>query len=81
MAGEQKNERIYRVVKNNRDQYAMWIKGRELPNGWSDQYIEGDIDHCLSHLETIWANSKPRNLKEAREKSTTVNFIAFPDRS
>jgi MbtH protein len=51
---------VYKVVRNQEEQYSIWPVGRELPLGWSDAGFEGSKEACLRHIEEIWTDMRPR---------------------
>jgi MbtH protein len=54
----------YLVVRNDEEQYAIWFVGRELPAGWHDTGFSGTRDECLSHVDTVWTDMRPKSLRE-----------------
>jgi MbtH protein len=57
-------ERTYVVVRNDEDQYSIWPSGRDLPAGWHPAGFEGAKDACLSHVDSVWLDMRPRSLRE-----------------
>jgi MbtH protein len=55
---------VFAVVVNNEDQYSIWPESRELPGGWRHTGVTGSRDACLSHIETVWTDMRPRSLRE-----------------
>jgi MbtH protein len=55
----------YVVVRNDEDQYSIWPAGRELPAGWYDVGFSGAKDDCLSHVDSVWTDMRPRSVREA----------------
>ncbi len=58
------DQRTYRVVRNDEDQYSIWAAGRELPPGWHAEGFEGPRAACLQHIEGVWTDMRPRSLRE-----------------
>jgi MbtH protein len=56
--------RIYRVVVNEEEQYSIWPADRELPGGWRAEGHTGPKDDCLSHIDEVWTDMRPRSLRE-----------------
>lgn len=54
----------YLVVRNDEEQYSIWFDGRELPSGWHDTGFSGTRDECLSHVDTVWTDMRPKSLRE-----------------
>jgi MbtH protein len=58
-------EPAYVVVRNDEDQYSIWPDGRALPAGWYDAGFTGPKDACLSHVDSVWTDMRPRSVREA----------------
>jgi len=56
--------RIYRVVVNDEDQYSIWLADQELPAGWRSEGTEGDRTACLTHIDRVWTDMRPRSVRE-----------------
>lgn len=74
MIGDE-DHKIYRVVKNDEDQYSIWAIDMDLPLGWHDQQVSGSKEECLSYINEVWIDMRPRSLREAMDakNSTSVN--------
>ena len=57
------DDRTYRVVRNDEDQYSIWPSGRQLPPGWYDEGTEGTRADCLGHIDEVWTDMRPRSLR------------------
>lgn len=64
MHDEQRDERSYRVVVNDEEQYSIWPGDRELPGGWREEGTRGDRETCLAHIDRVWTDMRPRSLRE-----------------
>jgi MbtH protein len=53
------DERIYRVVRNDEEQYSIWPAGRDLPPGWRAEGTEGPRADCLAHIDRVWTDMRP----------------------
>jgi MbtH protein len=58
------DDRQYRVVVNDEDQYSIWLAERDLPAGWRSEGTEGTRSACLEHIDRIWTDMRPRSLRE-----------------
>jgi MbtH protein len=70
MSDDDEDTRTYRVVRNDEDQYSIWLADRELPSGW---YAEGTMagkQECLDHIGRIWTDMRPRSLRERMERTS-----------
>ncbi|MEW2050550.1 MbtH family protein [Streptomyces sp. NPDC051445] len=67
MATELTDDRTYRVVRNDEDQYSIWWAERDLPAGWTAEGTEGTREQCLSRIAEVWTDMRPRSLRERME--------------
>ncbi|MFC8361398.1 MbtH family protein [Streptomyces griseorubiginosus] len=67
MATELTDDRTYRVVRNDEDQYSIWWAERALPAGWSAEGTEGSREQCLARIAEVWTDMRPRSLRERME--------------
>ena len=58
-------ERSYRVVVNDEDQYSIWPVDRELPAGWQAEGASGSKAACLAHIDEVWTDMRPRSLRKS----------------
>ncbi|CRK57301.1 MbtH-like protein [Alloactinosynnema sp. L-07] len=58
------DEGVFRVVRNDEEQYSIWPADRELPSGWHAEGTEGPKQHCLDHIGLVWTDMRPRSLRE-----------------
>ncbi|RKR86999.1 MbtH protein [Micromonospora pisi] len=61
---EAEDQRRYHVVVNDEDQYSIWPAGSQLPPGWQRTGVEGDRATCLAHVDEVWTDLRPRDLRE-----------------
>lgn len=57
----------YKVVINDEEQYSIWSEDQPNPPGWRDEGFAGEKDDCLSHIDQVWTDMRPRSLREALE--------------
>jgi MbtH protein len=62
------DERTYLVVVNDEDQYSIWAQDTVLPAGWRGEGFTGSRDDCLSHIEQVWTDMRPRSLRLAMQQ-------------
>lgn len=55
---------IYEVVVNHEEQYSIWPASRELPLGWNVVGKNGTKQECLSYIEEVWVDMRPKSLRE-----------------
>ncbi len=58
----------YKVVINHEEQYSIWPADRENHAGWKDAGKAGTRQQCLDHIEEVWTDMRPLNLKQNLEK-------------
>ncbi|MFG1837238.1 MbtH family protein [Micromonospora sp. NPDC049175] len=59
------NEVIFRVVRNDEEQYSVWPADSDLPPGWSATGFEGGRDECLAHVDQVWTDMRPASVRRA----------------
>ncbi|MBT2491913.1 MbtH family protein [Streptomyces sp. ISL-96] len=69
MATEQTDDRTYRVVRNDEEQYSIWWAERELPAGWTAEGTEGTREQCLARIAEVWTDMRPRSLRERMDST------------
>jgi MbtH protein len=57
------NELHYKVVLNEEDQYSIWPARRANPAGWTDEGTRGTRTECLDHIEVVWQDMRPRQVR------------------
>lgn len=68
MAAEDRDDRAYKVVVNDEEQYSIWLADRELPLGWYAEGHEGSKDECLSHIGQVWTDMRPASLRRRMDE-------------
>lgn len=56
----------YTVVRNHEEQYSIWRVGRPVPEGWQEVGVVGTQEQCLDHIDRVWTDLRPLNLRSAR---------------
>ncbi len=54
----------YVVLRNDEDQYSLWLAGHEIPAGWHQVGEEGSIEECSTYVDEVWTDMRPRSLRE-----------------
>lgn len=60
----ERDEQRYRVVLNDEEQYSIWPEHKHNAPGWRDEGHAGTRQECLSHIQTVWTDLRPRSLRE-----------------
>ncbi|MET8123643.1 MbtH family protein [Micromonospora sp. NPDC005189] len=66
------DNRSYRVVLNDEEQYSVWWTDRDLPAGWRAEGTEGTRDECLARIDEIWIDMRPLSLRQRMESQATA---------
>jgi MbtH protein len=72
MTTEQTDDRIYRVVLNDEEQYSIWWAGRDLPAGWRAEGTEGAREECLTRINELWTDMRPLGLRRRMDASAAL---------
>jgi MbtH protein len=78
MRDEEEDLREYEVVMNHEEQYSIWLKGREIPAGWTPVGKSGLKADCLAYIEEVWTDMRPLSLRkhmetiEAQRRAATI---------
>ncbi len=59
-------ESRFLVVRNDEEQYSIWSADRDLPAGWQEAGFAGSREECLTHIDGVWTDMRPRSVREAR---------------
>lgn len=54
---------LYKVVVNHEEQYSIWPANRSNALGWTDAGKTGSKTECLSYIEQVWTDMRPRSLR------------------
>ncbi|HEX8102425.1 MAG TPA: MbtH family NRPS accessory protein [Solirubrobacteraceae bacterium] len=60
-------DRVFKVVHNDEEQFSIWPADREVPAGWHEDGVTGVKTECLAHIERVWTDMRPRSLREAMD--------------
>ncbi len=58
----------WKVVISIEDQYSIWPVSKVVPSGWSKEGKEGTKEECLSYINEVWVDMRPRSLRELMHK-------------
>ncbi|MFF4038452.1 MbtH family protein [Streptomyces sp. NPDC001816] len=72
MAEERIDDRTYRVVLNDEEQYSIWWTDRDLPAGWRAEGKEGTREECLAHIDIIWTDMRPLSLRRRMQEQAAA---------
>lgn len=55
----------YAVLKNGEDQYALWLRSKQPPDGWVEVGFSGTEADCVAYVDEVWTDMRPRSLRDA----------------
>jgi MbtH protein len=55
----------FAVVVNDEEQYSVWPADQQPPAGWRRTGFAGGKDECLTHIDAVWRDMRPRSLRVA----------------
>lgn len=58
---------LYKVVKNEEEQYNIWPADRVNKLGWTDAGKTGTKEECLAWINEVWTDMRPGSLRRAME--------------
>jgi uncharacterized protein YbdZ (MbtH family)/predicted MFS family arabinose efflux permease len=61
---EMDDDARYEVLRNDEDQYSLWLAGHEVPAGWHRVGKEGTKEECSAYVDEVWTDMRPRSLRE-----------------
>ena len=67
---ESGDTRTYLVVVNDEEQYSIWFADRALPLGWTAVGKAGSKPECLSYIEGVWTDMRPRSLRQRMDQES-----------
>lgn len=69
MSEEHEDQTVYEVVVNDEEQFSIWPERKDIPLGWRPVGHRGLKAECLSYIEEVWTDMRPRSVREAMQKS------------
>ena len=67
MTHEDEDSTVYRVVRNDEEQYSLWAADRCNAPGWQDAGKTGTRSECLAYIDSVWTDMRPRSLRQRIE--------------
>ena len=64
MSDRAEESTLYKVVVNHEEQYSIWPANRSNALGWTDAGKTGSKAECLSYIEQVWTDMRPRSLRD-----------------
>jgi MbtH protein len=57
----------YEVLRNDEEQYSLWLAELDVPAGWHKVGMAGTKDECTAYVDNTWTDMRPRSLRERME--------------
>jgi len=76
---DQEDTRTYKVVRNDEEQYSIWLADADSPCGWYECGSRGSKAECLEYINQVWTDMRPRSLRlKMEEDARRVNELVYP---
>jgi MbtH protein len=72
MNNDDTEDRKYRVVVNDEEQYSIWAADRPNPGGWRDAPKSGSKSECLAYIKEVWTDMRPLSLRKKMDNSSSI---------
>lgn len=66
---------IYKVVRNDEEQYSIWPAYKDLPLGWYAEGTSGRKQECLDHIAKIWTDMRPLSLRKRMDEQAGAQSV------
>jgi MbtH protein len=53
----------YQVLRNDEDQYSLWLADLAVPAGWEAVGMQGTKQECTDYVDEVWTDMRPRSLR------------------
>jgi MbtH protein len=53
----------YQVLRNDEDQYSLWLADLAIPAGWHTTGKQGSKQECTDYVDEVWTDMRPRSLR------------------
>ena len=78
-ANDEDDATIYTIVINAEEQYSIWPADKAVPPGWRAIGKEAAKAECLSYIDAVWTDMRPRSLRLKMDEAARASGAA-PDR-
>ncbi len=58
------DDATYKVLRNDEEQYSLWLVDLDVPAGWYEVGKEGSKEECSAYVDEVWTDMRPRSLRE-----------------
>ncbi len=63
MDDDLQDNRTFKVVLNEEEQYSIWPEDKASPLGWRDEGKIGTRSECLDYIERTWTDMRPLSVR------------------
>lgn len=61
----------YKVLRNDEDQYSLWLADQDVPAGWHEVGKQGSKEECVAYIDEVWTDMRPRSLREQMDGASS----------
>ena len=61
---------LFTIVRNEEEQYSIWLAGREIPAGWEQVGEPAERSACLERIGELWTDMRPASLRARMGRPT-----------
>jgi MbtH protein len=72
---DEDDDRTYKVVVNDEEQYSIWIADREPPAGWREVGKQGNKAECLAFIDEVWTDMRPLSLRKRMDDAPSSKQV------
>lgn len=65
----EEDNKIYKAVVNDEEQYSIWPADRENAPGWRDVGKVGPKAEVLAYIKEVWTDMRPLSLRKRMEEA------------
>jgi MbtH protein len=63
-SNEDEDHMAFEVLVNHEEQYSLWPKRKQIPEGWRSAGKEGSKADCLQYVKEVWTDMRPLSLRK-----------------
>ncbi|MGE7888623.1 MbtH family protein [Bacillus cereus] len=56
----------FQVVVNKEEQYSIWPRELQVPQGWNQTGVKGSKEECLKYIKEHWIDITPKSIRETQ---------------
>lgn len=63
---------MFVALVNDEEQYSVWNARLRIPEGWRQVGPEQTHDDCVTFIEGLWVDMRPKSLRDATPPSAAI---------